>query len=60
MGYYLHHHREETEFQVLSYVKSGDVRIAANRVGGEVTIETLMNRNLDKWDFVSLPGDSFL
>jgi len=49
-------------FQILNYLKTGDLKIYANRIGlgSNETVENLVNKNLEMFDFKSVPGDSFL
>lgn len=58
--YFLYNHREEGYFQVLNYLKSGDVKIYASRVDGNDSIENLLNKNLATYEFISQKGDSYL
>lgn len=58
--YFLYNHLSNLNFQILNYVKSGDVKIYANRVGGNETIENLMNKNIEMFGFICHGGDSFL
>lgn len=60
VNYFLYNHLSSSYFQILNYVKSGDLRIYANRVSGNDTIENLMNKNVEMYSFVSHGGDSFL
>lgn len=56
----MYYHLDDDYFQILNYIKSGDVKVYANKVGGNMSIENLVNKNLDLFDFKSVPGDSFL
>lgn len=58
--YYLYNHREGEEFQILNYLKSGDVKIYASKVDGNDSIENLLNKNLASYEFISQKGDSYL
>jgi hypothetical protein len=56
----MYKHNLVLDFQILSFIKTGDLKIFANKIDATNTVENLLNKNLDLFDFKSVGGDSFL